>query len=98
MDRSRGTAVLQFVGKMVADVWEPGLLEQIKRQDLDRCLKKCAPYFLFVLNLNGYLIAPTAQLRFDQEPARAGIRNIWKFQAHIGTTSLTSRPREPARP
>src|SRR4030095_5704934 len=98
MGRPRGTAVLQFVGKMVADVWEPSFFEQIKRQDLDRRAKKCAPAFLFVLNLDGDLVAPAAKLRFDHEPARTGIGNIWKFQRDIRAAALTSRARDPARP
>jgi hypothetical protein len=90
--------VLQFVGKMVADVWESSFLEQIKRQDLDRRAKKCAPSFLFVLNLDGDLVAPAAKLGFDQEPARTGIGNIWKFQRDIRAAALTSRARYPPRP
>src|SRR5437667_3803319 len=83
---------------MVANVWESNFLEQIKRQHLDRRAKKCAPAFLFVLNLDGNLVAPAAQLRFDQEPARTGIRNIWKFQPDIGATTLTARACDPTRP
>ena len=57
MDRPRGTAALQFIDKMVADVWESCFLKQVKRQNLDRRAKKGPPSFLFILNLDGYLVA-----------------------------------------
>ena len=98
MGRRRGMALLQFVGKMVADVWESSFLEQIKREHFDRRAKKCAPAFLFVLNLDGDLVTSAAKLRFDQEPARTGIGNIRKFQRNIRTAALASRPCDPAWP
>src|SRR5215471_8642404 len=98
MDRRGGTAVLQFVGEMVSDVWESSFLEQIERQHLDRRARECAPSFLFVLNLDRYLIAPAAKLRLDQESAGTGIGNIGKFQRDIGAAAFTPRACHPSRP
>ena len=91
-------AVQQFGNEMVADVWQSNFFEDIEGQYFDGCAKKCAPPFLFVLNLNGYFVAPAPKLHLDEETACTCIGDIWKLPCDIRPVALASRAHDPARP
>src|SRR6266516_3449244 len=83
---------------MVADVWQSNFFEEIEGQYFDGRSEKCAPAFPFILNLNGYFVAPAAKLNLNQETARGRVGHIWKFRRDIGPVALASRAHYPARP
>ncbi len=94
----RSAAVPQFGNEMVADVWQSDFFEEIEWQYFDGCAEKRAPAFLFVLNLNGYFIAPAPKLHLDEETARTRVGHLWKLRGDIGPVALASRAHDPARP
>src|SRR5882724_11350330 len=83
---------------MVVNVWQPNFLEHVERQDFDPGSEKRSPPFLFVLNLNGYFVAPAPELHLDEETACTRVRHLWKLRGDIGPVALASRAHDPARP